>query len=539
MRRRAETPERARRASGSLALLLAAAFAGADPAGADAQTRNVILFVGDGMGVTTVSFTRFGVVGVDGRLVMDQFPYTALSRTSTADHITPDSAGTMTAMTTGVNTNSGVIGYPPTTERSDFNGDGDGTPLTSIAELAKARGYSVGVVTTARLTHATPAAVYAHVNDRNRENDIAAQLAPGGPGYNRRLGPGLDVLFGGGRRFFLPTGMTDEEGSAGRRTDGRDLRAEFRRRGYAYVWNQAGFDALPARPGRVIGLFDSSHLEYEFDRSSDQGGEPSLTALTRKAIRILEGLGRPYFLMVESGRIDHAHHAGNAYRSLYETAEFDEAIGAATWEVDLRETMILVTADHGHVFTLAGYAMRPIGDLQYAPTSVPGAFADQPYNGIFGAVYDLNPGTGAIYEAGDARDVPYTILGYGNGPGHRPGPRVDPNADATPGYGGEAPANTASPAYLQEAAVPLSAETHSAEDVAVYGIGAGSEVVRGTVPNTRIFDWMAAAMGLDGVRRAGGARAGPDRGRTAAAPHPGPGSAPRSRADPEQGFDGR
>ena len=502
MRRRAdtrnETPERPRRASGVLALLLTAAFAGAGPAAA--QTKNVILFVGDGMGVSTVSFTRFGVVGVDGRLVMDQFPYTALSRTSTADHITPDSAGTMTAMTTGVNTNSGVIGYPPTTERADFNGDGDGVPLTNVAELAKGRGYSVGIVTTARLTHATPAAVYAHVNDRNLENDIAAQLAPGGPGYNRRLGPGIDVLFGGGRRFFLPTGMTDEEGSAGRRTDGRDLRAEFRRRGYAYVWNQTGFDALPARPGRVIGLFESSHLEYEFDRPSDQGGEPSLTALTRKAIQTLEGMGKPYFLMVESGRIDHAHHDGNAYRNLHDTAEFDEAIGAATWEADLRETMILVTADHSHVFTLAGYAMRPIGDLQYTPTSVPSAFADQPYNGIFGTVYDLDR-TGAIFEVGDANDVPYTILGYGNGPGHRPGPRVDPNVDATPGYRGDTPANTASPAYLQEAAVPLLSETHSAEDVAVYGIGAGSEVVRGTVPNTRIFDWIVTAMGLDGLRR--------------------------------------
>ena len=499
---RGRTPERTRRNQKSRPLpllLLTAAFAAA-PAAADAQTRNVILFVGDGMGVSTVSFTRFGVVGVDGRLVIDQFPYTALSRTSTADHITPDSAGTMTAMTTGVNTNSGIIGYPPTTERADFNGDGDGVPLTNIAELAKARGYSVGVVTTARLTHATPAAVYAHVHDRNLENAIAAQLTPGGAGYNRRLGHGLDVLFGGGRRFFLPTSMTDEEGSPGRRADGRDLRAEFRRRGYTYVWNQAGFQALPANPGRVLGLFESSHLEYEFDRLSDAGGEPSLTEMTRKAIQILEARRNPYFLMVESGRIDHAHHDGNAYRNLYETAEFDKAIGAATWEVDLRETMILVTADHGHVFTLAGYAMRPLEDLQYAPKSVPSSFMDQPWNGIFGTVHDLDASTGDIYEAGDINDMPYTILGYANGPGYRTGPRVDPNLDTTPGYGGETPADTASPAYLQEAAVPLGLETHSAEDVAIYGIGAGSEVVRGTVPNTRIFDWIVAALGLDGLR---------------------------------------
>lgn len=499
MRRRIDTPGPARQTSTTrvAALLLTLILAGALPAAADAQTRNVILFVGDGMGVSTVSFTRFAAVGVDGRLVMDQFPYTALSRTSSADHITPDSAGTMTAMTTGVNTNSGIIGYPPTTERGDFNGDGDGMPLTNIAELAKARGYSVGIVTTARLTHATPAAVYAHVHDRNLENDIAAQLTPGAPGYNRRLGRGIDVMFGGGRRFFLPTTVTDEEGSTGRRTDGRDLRNYFRTHGYTYVWNQAGFDALTTREQRVIGLFESSHLEYEFDRPTDAGREPSLTEMTRKAIQILQAIGKPYFLMVESGRIDHAHHAGNAYRNLYDTAEFDEAIGAATWEVDLRETMILVTADHSHVFTLAGYPMRPMGDLQYAPISAPSEYLEQPYNGIFGTVYDIR--SGEIFEVGDSNDVPYTILGYGNGPGHRMGPRVDPNLDATPGYGGEVPTDTAHHAYRQEATVPLRSETHSAEDVAIYAIGAGSEVVRGTVPNTQIFHWTVDALGLDGV----------------------------------------
>ena len=205
---------------------------------ASAQKNNVILFVGDGMGVSTVTSTRIATVGVDGELALDRMPYTAISRTASADYITPDSAATMSAMMTGVQTNSGVIGYGATTEYGDFNGNGNGPRLTNIGELARSLGYAVGIVTTARVTHATPAAVFAHVNDRNLENEIAAQLVPGGAGYNGKLGQGLHVIFGGGRRHFLPTSASDEEGLPGRRTDGRDLRNELRQRGHRYVWNK-------------------------------------------------------------------------------------------------------------------------------------------------------------------------------------------------------------------------------------------------------------------------------------------------------------
>ena len=261
----------------TVALLLAAA----PPA--SAQRNNVILFVGDGMGVSTVTSTRIATVGVDGQLAMDRMPYTAISRTASADYITPDSAATMSAMMTGVNTNTGVIGYGPTTEYADFNGNGDGARLTNIGELAISMGYAVGIVTTTRVTHATPAAVFAHVNDRNLENEIAAQMVPGGGGYNQRLGDGLHVIFGGGRRHFLPTSATGDEGSPGSRSDGRDLRNELQQRGYRYVWNRQGLNSLGGS-GRAIGLFASSHLEYEADRDS---GQPSLEEMTRKAIQIL------------------------------------------------------------------------------------------------------------------------------------------------------------------------------------------------------------------------------------------------------------
>ncbi|MCY3930026.1 MAG: alkaline phosphatase [Acidobacteria bacterium] len=478
---------------------------------ASAQRNNVILFVGDGMGVSTVTSTRIATVGVDGQLTMDRMPYTAISRTASADYITPDSAATMSAMMTGVNTNTGVIGYGPTTEFSDFNGNGDGPRLTNIGELAISMGYAVGIVTTTRVTHATPAAVFAHVNDRNLENEIAAQMVPGGGGFNTRLGDGLHVIFGGGRRHFLPTSASDDEGLPGRRSDGRDLRSELQQRGYRYVWNRQGLNSLGGS-GRAIGLFASSHLAYEADRGS---GEPSLEEMTRKAIQILTATGKPYFLMVEGGRIDHAHHEGNAFRAFNDTRMFDRAINAAQRSVNLNRTLILATADHSHVFTIAGYPMRPLGDLRYTPRSVPASFRNQPHHGILGTVHDIDSG-GTISESGDSGGIPYTILGYANGPGHRSGSRVNPNSDRTAGYGGAVPSSTAHSAYRQEATVPLFLETHAGEDVMIYAVGRTSENVRGTVPNSKVFDWIKDGFADRGSRPS---RPGPS-------PDPDPGPAP-------------
>ena len=448
---------------------------GGDGSTAGPAGRNdVILFVGDGMGLSTVTFSRIAGHGVDGDLFLDRMPYTALSRTASADHIAGDSAAAMTAMMTGVRSSSGVIGYPPATERLDFNRDGDGPPLTNVAELAKSLGYAVGIVTTAGVTDATPAAVYAHVNDRDRENDVAAQLVPGGAGYNARLGGGLDVVFGGGRRHFVPAGATDGEGGAGRRTDGRDLRVELQAQGYAYVWNRDGFEALGAGD-RAVGLFAPRHMEYEFDRGDGTGNEPGIVGMTVKAIEILASTGRPYFLMVESGRIDHAHRAGNAFRAFVETRELDRAIGAAIEAVDLDRTLIVATADHGHPLTIAAGMVQPL----------PASLAGLPYHGMFATAH----------ERRDRNRVPYTVLGYAAGPGHREGPRVDPNEDRTPGWEGAVPASASDAAYLQEATVPRSSGIRSADDVAVYAIGRTAENVRGTVPNTRVFDWITAAFG--------------------------------------------
>lgn len=468
---------------------------GKSPSG---RAKNVIVFIGDGMGVSTIAATRVLSVGVNGDLVMDQFPHSALSRTADADHITADSASTMTSMMTGVNTNSGVIGFGPGTEFDDFNRDGDGERVATALELSKQRGMLAGVVSTARVTHATPAACYAHVNNRDNESAIALQALPTDATYNPALANGLDLVLGGGRQFFVPLGVLDEEGGAGARADGRDLRTEFKAAGYSYVWNSAGFESLSSADLPVLGLFERSHMEYEVDRPSDAGGEPSLSDLTVKAVRLLEESTAPqqgYFLMVEAGRIDHAHHAGNAFRALRDAEALDRAIGAALAEVDLRDTLVIVTADHSHVFTMAGYPLRPVADLGYELTSAPDDYLSSPNNNIFDVVYDVDA-EGNVVKSADRNGVPYTILGYQNGPGYRGTPRVDPGSDPFPGLSGLPGAGPNDREYLQESAVPLASETHAGEDVALFAAGPGSELVRGTVRNSHVFRVIRSALGL-------------------------------------------
>ena len=382
----------------------------------------------------------------------------------------------------------------------------------TLLEQAKQDDMRVGVVSTARITHATPAATYAHINNRDNENAIALQALPTDATYNRALGDGIDVIFGGGRRHFVPSTMTDEESARGSRTDGRDLRAEYQNAGYAYVDNAAEFNALGRNSLPVLGLFESSHMEWEYDRASDAGGEPSLTAMTLKAIDLLKQGQRPrrgwnrdngYFLMVEGGRIDHAHHDGNALRALHDTQEFDKAIGAAVQAVDLRDTLIIVSADHSHVFNIAGYPLRPRDEMPYPVTPCPGSnYGALAGRGVLDLVYDVNLSARCVAPSTDANGVPYTALVYANGPGYRGGPRVNPTTDTFVGLPGSTnfvgpdPTGFAHANYRQEAAVPFTSETHSAEEVAIYAIGPGAELVRGTVKKTFVYRVMAKALGF-------------------------------------------
>lgn len=426
------------------------------------KAKNVILFVGDGMGVSTVTAARIlegqiaGRPGEENLLSFEEFPNLALSKVYNVDSQVPDSAGTMTAMMTGVKTDIGVINV----DEDVVNGDCStvaGNELTTWLMSAETNGKSTGVVSTARLTHATPAATYAVVANRNFEDDgdlpdgcevpdIAAQL------IDFPYGDGIEVALGGGRRHFIPNTFEDPEytGRFGTREDGRNLAEEWASRaGAEWVWDEAGFAAAdPASTDKLLGLFEPSHVQYEHDRPGDTGGEPSLTEMTEKAIDILDNNDRGFALVVESGRIDHAHHDTNGYRALTETIEFSNAIRRATEMVDMSNTTIIVTADHSHVFTIAGYPERG--------------------NDILGL--------GGIAVDG----LPYSTLSYANGPNQYledDGSREDLST-----Y------DTTDPDFLQPALVPMSAggETHAGEDVAIYAAGPRAHMIGGVVEQSYI-----------------------------------------------------
>ena len=448
------------------------------------HAKNIILFVGDGMGITTLTASRIlegqqrGESGEENQLSFEQFPSVALSKTYSVNQQTSDSAPTMTAIISGVKTDEGVLSVNQNVVIGDYR-TVKGNETRTLLEMAEQSGKSTGVVTTARLTHATPAACYAHSAHRDwesdanlrqdaRENnfpDIARQL------IEFSYGDGLEVALGGGRSKFISNQTIDPEYAdrKGERLDGRDLTKEWttKYKNSNYVWNKRQFDAIDAKKTKhLLGLFEPSHLQYEHDRKNDTAGEPSLTEMTTKAIDVVSQNNKGYFLMVESGRIDHAHHDGNAFRALTDTIELSNAVRAALSKVNLNETLIIVTADHSHVFTMAGYPIRG--------------------NNILGLVREVGSnGLLEEKEKGDINKLPFTTLGYANGRGYLGGTRPTLTQKSV-----------LNPDYRQEATVPLLSETHAGEDVAIFATGAGSYLVRGVMEQNWIFYVMKEAMQL-------------------------------------------
>ncbi|WP_413400987.1 alkaline phosphatase [Pseudoalteromonas sp. KJ71-7] len=463
------------------------------------KAKNVILFVGDGMGISTVTAARIlagqleGGMGEDYQLSFETMPYSGFVKTYNVDAQTPDSAGTMTAMVSGVKTDVGVIGVDEDIERGNCSTVA-GNELVSSLELAEIAGKATGLISTARITHATPAATYAKSADRNWEDnsdmpagsdaceDIASQLVNFEANLEARFAgidvDGIDVVMGGGRRHFLPKDAAANSSDAmsaveGDRTDGRNLVTEWQTTypNGNYVMDQTGFDAISDDATKVFGLFNESHMQYEADRANDVAGEPSLSQMTEKAINVLDNNDKGFFLSVEAGRIDHAHHAGNAYNALNDTIEFAKAVKVAMDSTNPEETLIVVTADHSHVFTIAGYPKRG--------------------NPILGKVV----GVGQTEPSLAADDMPYTTVGYTNGLGYRDLGN-ETNADASylagpvTGRVDLTNVDTTTPGFHQESLVPLSSETHAGEDVGVYAMGPGAHLVTGTNEQSFLFHVM-------------------------------------------------
>uniref|UniRef100_A0A673FVD6 Alkaline phosphatase n=2 Tax=Sinocyclocheilus rhinocerous TaxID=307959 RepID=A0A673FVD6_9TELE len=435
--------------------------------------KNIILFLGDGMGVPTVTAARIlkgqmsGQSGEETQLEMDKFPYIALSKTYNTNAQVPDSAGTATAYLCGVKANEGTVGVSAAAVRSQCNTT-QGNEVTSILKWAKDAGKSVGIVTTTRVNHATPSAAYAHCVDRDwySDGDMPTEaLQSGCKDIARQLFeniPDIDVIMGGGRRNMYPRNTPDVEYPGdkkhnGTRKDGRNLVGEWidrvkDKKGY-YAWNRK--DLLSLNPNNVdylLGLFEPADLPYELERNKET--DLSLTEMVDVAIKILRKNERGFYLLVEGGRIDHGHHEGKAKQALHEAVEMDRAITRAGLLTSIYDTLTVVTADHSHVFSFGGYTPRG--------------------NSIFGLAPTVS----------DIDQKPFTSILYGNGPGFKMVNSTRENVSTV-----DYEQNN----YQAQSAVPLRMETHGGEDVAIFSKGPMAHLLHGVQEQHYIPHVMAYA----------------------------------------------
>lgn len=436
------------------------------------KAKNVILFLGDGMGISTVTAGRIydgqlkGVDGESNSLAFEKLSYSALSKTYSHDTQVTDSAAGITAIMTGVKTRNKIIGLTGAAIGEKCETE-KGASVETLAELAKANGRAAGVVTTTRVTHATPAGAYAHTAYRDWEGDgdmpqealqagckdIARQLIEA-PDSLR-----LDVVMGGGRSRFLP------DSQDGKRADGRDLTAEWLKAegaGSSYVTTVDQLKAIPGDTKHVLGLFANEHLPYEVERPVLGQGVPTLSEMALSAIDVLARNPSGYFLLVEGGKIDMGSHLGNAKRTLSETVEFSKAVEAVLAKVDLKDTLVVVTADHSHGLVISGYAAR-----------------NAPILGLAG-----NEGEPIL--AGDGKA--YTTLMFATGPGGPEGndTRKDPAKEDVDDID-----------YHQQATINLGSAAHAGEDVGVFADGPQAFLLRGVVEESYIFQVMRHAFGFD------------------------------------------
>ncbi|XP_029947111.1 alkaline phosphatase, tissue-nonspecific isozyme [Salarias fasciatus] len=435
--------------------------------------KNLILFLGDGMGVPTVTAARIlkgqlkGQSGEETQLEMDKFPFVSLAKTYNTNAQVPDSAGTATAYLCGVKANEGTVGVSAAAVRSQCNTT-EGNEVTSILKWAKDSGKSVGIVTTTRVNHATPSAAYAHSVDRDWYSDgemPPEALQAGCKDIARQLMeniPNIDVIMGGGRKYMYPKNQSDVEypnipKHSGTRKDGRNLVEEWiakkkDKKGH-YVWNKKQVLSLnPNNVDYLLGLFEPGDLTYELERNSET--DPSLTEMVEVAIKILRKNSNGFYLLVEGGRIDHGHHEGKAKQALHEAVEMDRAIGRAHLLTSIHDTLTVVTADHSHMFNFGGYTHRG--------------------NTIFGLAPMLS----------DVDQKPFTSILYGNGPGYKLVNGARENVSTI-----DFEENN----YQAQAAVPLSMETHGGEDVAVFAKGPLAHLLHGVHEQNYIPHVMAYA----------------------------------------------
>lgn len=468
------------------------------------------------MSLHTVAATRSLIGDEATQISFEKFPHIGLSKTYCVNKQVADSACTATAYLCGVKGNYGTIGVNAKVERYNCEQGLDETNFTpSIAKWAQDAGKDTGLVTTARVTHASPAGLYAHTANRDWENDekirgngcdstkntdIAQQLVDWETGKN------MKVVLGGGRGEFLDASMKDGEGLAGWRGDGQNLVEKWlsnhKSMGNAtYAWNRDELLAVdPEKTDYLLGLFNEGHCSFHGDlkREGRDKIEPTLTEMTEVAIKMLQKSENGFFLFVEGARIDMAHHDTKARKSLEDTEEFAKALQRARDMTSEEDTLIVVTSDHAHTLTINGY---PVGfpyilsffRLEGIRTSV-NLLHDLElcYKRKYFDLIQMR-GSNILGLSGDSGTdgIPYTSISYANGPG------FDNTYKETGGGRRDITNDDFTDAdYLYPATVPLDSETHGGDDVGIFASGPHSHLFDGNFEQNNIPYLMAYAAGI-------------------------------------------
>jgi alkaline phosphatase len=440
------------------------------------RPKNIILFIGDGMGINSVTAGRIfasqqrGGDGIAYDLAFEKFPYSGFSRTHSADQYVTDSANGISAITTGVKTINGAIGVDANVKSESCVGVAKAS-IPTLFEDAKRRGLSAGVVTTSGITDATPAGAYGHTSTRGWRSDAdlpKEAVAAGCTDLARQLvdAPAavrVDVALGGDRLFFLPAGGE----VPGARRDGRNLAWEWQTQsaGAAYVVNAHDLAAVDTtKTDHLLGLFADGDLPSPVDKDYHKD-VPDLAAMTRKAIEVLKKNKNGFILMVESASIDKWHHRNNAYRALTDVDELSKAVAVAAEMTSDKDTLIVLTADHSHGLTLSG-----------------GLSIGSPVIGL--AQSDAQPKRDRLGNT-------YPALTYATGPGEGGGdehPMLDQKM-------------AEDPAFKQPALVPMNSASHTGEDVPVYAQGPQAYLVSGSFESTYLYQVMRHAMEIKSKKR--------------------------------------
>lgn len=346
------------------------AIAGSAFSQSEGVPKNVILFIGDGMGVSHLTAAKI----TKGKLQMERLGVGGLLMTHSTSSLVTDSAAAGTALATGEKTYNGAISVTK-----------DQRPIATVLEHAEKKGKRTGLVSSCSITHATPASFAAHVKNRSQDAQIAEQI----------VDSGVDVIFGGGRAYFLPSAT---EGS--KRKDDKDLLAVLGKR-MKVIQSAEEFAKLGKNLDAVAGFFADKHPGTARDRN------PKLVDLTRKAIEILSRSKTGFFLMVEGSQIDWEAHGNRKDGVVGETVDFDDAVGVGMdFAQKDGQTLVVVTADH----ETGGFAVHK-GSISDKTVSE-GKFTSGGHTAAMVPIFAYGPGSTAFGGIDDNTMVGRTLIKY-------------------------------------------------------------------------------------------------------------------------------